>query len=233
MVKRLMFLEIAVILLVFLLILTLFYYKINSLRGVNFFTAISVLLTVVLILLSAVNAYTTHLQYTMANKPIIDGIMNKDRTNTYLDLAIINKGPGVAIDIKWVLKVDNLGPNIYVNVINEIKKISIIPNTVDDLSVFSNNLYALSRDDRSVTLKGYIPPIGKGCNMSQSKYILFLKYKKLMDNNNYFCSKIVFSSGGYKCSHDDLSDCSEFDDASKENKSWEENVKAFNDKQTP
>ena len=172
----------------------------------------------------------------MANTPFIDGDMVKDPTNRWLDLKISNKGSGLAIGIKWVLKVVGLTADEY---IGHIGTIFTNPKVIDDLPVFSNTLSALSRDDKSYNLKGYIPPIGKNIscndeksNGSQIKYVLFLNYKKLMGRNNYHCVKIVFLSSGYKCLPHELPDCKEFDTESTAIKEWEESVKLSKDKYT-
>jgi hypothetical protein len=226
---------IAMILVVVLSIIVA-YFGMFFLLNINFFTTLSVLLTLVLVVLTAFIVCTTYLQYLMANTPFIDGDMVKDKTNTYLDLKIINKGPGVAVDIEWNLKVEGMSKEDY---INASKGKPSIPTRVDDLLVFSNSLFALSRDDRYVTLKGYIPSIGndidcKGekSNGSQSKYVLFLKYKKLMNRNKYHCVKFVFLTSGYKCFSTELPDCNEFNHASIEIKHWKESVNSSYDKHT-
>ena len=210
---------------IFISISSLVYFIVNNFFSVNF-SILSALLTIAIFFLTAANVYTTYSQYAMANTPVIDGDMIENQTNRCLDLKIINKGPGLATDIEWGLKVEGSDADEY------IKKNYDIQNNQEpivELPVFSNNLYALSRDDRSVLLKDYITPFTKNSDGNKIKYILFLKYKKLMGKNNYYYAKIVFSSDGHKCSHEDISK-EEFDTALNDIKEWEKEVKSSNDK---
>ena len=213
--------KVGLIPLIVILILIIFYLVLSSSRSVNFITVLSVSLTLVLVSLTVVNVYTTHLQYSMSNTPVIDGDMIKDPANNYLDLKIINKGPGLATNIAWGLKVEGLrAENYFSNIVG------FEPN--DECLVFSNLLYALSRDDRSVLLKDHIPLFYT--NTEEVKYILFLKYKKLMGKNNYYYEKIEFSSNGYKSTQKELIDCKKFETAFDEIKKWQKQVESSSKK---
>jgi len=92
----------------------LVYFIVNNPFSFSLLT-LSAFLTIVIIALTIANVCITYFQYTMANTPLIDGDMVKDPTNTWLDLKISNKGSGLAIGIKWVLKVETLTARAYIN----------------------------------------------------------------------------------------------------------------------
>ena len=114
-----------------------------------------------------------YFQFRLTNTPFCEGRLVKNSVSNYFDLHLFNSGPGLAREITWLLKVEDLPVNyLTCSILNGIRC-----SEIDDFSSFEGTLQALSQNTGSLNVKGVIPASCKG---KDHYYTVFMRYSRLI-----------------------------------------------------